>query len=168
MMNHKRKQIAALARLREHKENLARANLKVKMSELQSIHREKEKKDALVSQLTEELYEGLEDRVLTESSIVDYGARFATIAMTINAARENLHLEEHLAAELDNSLTRVRQDVRAERESVKVAYLNVKKVQHLSQKLDSEFQKSERAKEEMALEDIGNSRHMTPKYTPRL
>lgn len=156
-MDRKRKQIAALARLREQKEKIARANLKVEMSELQSVYHEKKMKDTLVAKLTEDLYEGLEDRILGESTITDYGARFATIAMTINAARENLLLEQGLVAELENDLTRVRQNVFTKREGVKDAYLHVRKVQHLSEMVDSTFQRSEQRKEEITAEDIVNS-----------
>ncbi|MEP3024735.1 MAG: hypothetical protein ABJO71_02550 [Pseudoruegeria sp.] len=131
------------------------------MDALKNVHKEKAIKDTLVKKLTEELHMGLEDRLLGQSNVIDHGARFTTFAMTINAARENLLLEEGLAEQLENDLIRKRQEVITIREKVKNAHLSVKKVQHLSDTVEAGFRKLENRKEESFIEEINTSLTLT-------
>lgn len=161
MTDRKRKQMASLLQIRNHKEKLARTALESEISDLRKLYSEAKKKDQLVAKLQQELDTGLEDRLLKDSAVTDPGARFTTFAMTINAARENLLLEEGLAGKLQEDLTTVQEGVALMREDLKDTIMQVKKAEHVSQILEDRHRQDNDRAEEATLEEIANSSFMS-------
>lgn len=157
MIDRKRKQISALHRVREHKERVARANLESEIQDLRSVDAKAREKIALVNTLKEELSTGLEERLLKKTSVIDPGARFTTFAMTVNAARENLLLEEGLASNLQEELKTMHESVAAMREDLKVANMQLQKTEHISDMFASEVRSRTDRQEESNIEEIVNS-----------
>jgi len=158
MIDRKRKQISALHRIREHKERVARSNLESEIQDLLSVDAKAREKNALVQTLKEELSTGLEERLLRATSVIDPGARFTTFAMSVNAARENLLLEEGLASNLQEELKTVHESVAAMRQDLKVAYIQLQKSEHISQKLTDAAHAQVSRQEEASIEEIVNAR----------
>lgn len=156
MSDRKRKQVAALVRLREHKEKIARANLKDEMQKLRNLNAQSAAKEELVHRLTEHLYTGLEDRLLTNEKVKDPGARFMTFAMSVNAARENLLLEEGLAKNLQDDLKTMRGGIVILRDYLKTAYQKLEKAQHISSALNTQQRKYLSRIEEETIDEISN------------
>lgn len=163
MSDRKRKQMAALVRLREHKEKVARANLRDEMQDLKNLNAQAVAKNELVNKLTEDLYTGLEDRLLTNHKVKDPGARFTTFAMSVNAARENLLLEEGLAKNLQDDLKTMRGGIVILRDYLKTAYQELEKAQHISGELNTQRRRHLDRIEEETIEEISNSRFVVAK-----
>ena len=158
MSDRKCKQIAALIRLREHRERTARLSLQSEIQDLKKLHIEAEEKDNLIEDLTVDLYTGLEDRLLNDHTVMDPGARFTTFAMSVNAARENLILEEALAASLKVDLKSMRGSVVVAREHLKIAYQKLEKAQHIARDLEKVRLRRNNRIDEANIEEMVNSR----------
>ena len=89
---------------------------------------------------------------------MDPGARFTTFAMSVNAARENLILEEALASGLQDDLKLMRGEVVILRENLKIAYQKLQKAQHISDDLLQDDRKRENRTDEANIEEMTNSR----------
>lgn len=157
MRDRKKVMVKKMVALANQRKELELLRLQMALADLRTSRRSIKTSRSKITELTDSLYGGLEERI-NESAFTSPESRFSAFAHAINEIREEIASEEHNIDALETEIDVTIETIREGRESLKRADLKSDAVKAFAESVRLDSVRMEEAEAEAIAEEHANNR----------